>query len=179
MFHVKQLGDKNEYENDRRIHKRLLHLDCFCNCSTYKHNVYQYNYNGSKNFKNKKRHNKLIRGVNNTNLEGIIDSYYEKIDYQLQENDLLKQQINKLNEKVKFCVQKTGFIRYKAFENVGSDMSFSLALLDENDDGIIMTSLYSRNESTMYAKSIEKGKSKYELSEEEKKALYEAIKKDL
>ncbi|SHH99005.1 DUF4446 family protein [Clostridium grantii] len=127
----------------------------------------------------KKRHNKLIRGVNNTNLEGIIDSYYEKIDYQLQENDLLKQQINKLNEKVKFCVQKAGFIRYKAFENVGSDMSFSLALLDENDDGIIMTSLYSRNESTMYGKSIEKGKSKYELSEEEKKALYEAIKKDL
>jgi Txe/YoeB family toxin of Txe-Axe toxin-antitoxin module len=128
--------------------------------------------------KMKKKHNKLMRGVKNTNLEGIIDGYYEKIEYQLQENDLLKQQIERLNEKLKFCVQKTAFMRYKAFENIGSDMSFSLALLDENNDGIIITSLYSRNESTMYGKSIEGSKSNYELSEEEKKVLQEAIKKD-
>ena len=69
---------------------------------------------------------------------------------------------------MKKCVQKVSIIRYKAFEDVGSDLSFSIALLDENNDGIILTGIYGRNESTTYAKPIDKGISRYDLSEEEK-----------
>ena len=72
-------------------------------------------------------------------------------------------------------MQKTSMVRYKAFADVGSDLSFSIALLDGNDNGAILTSIYGRNESTTYAKPIDKGMSRYDLSEEEKKVLEQAI----
>jgi hypothetical protein len=58
---------------------------------------------------------------------------------------------------------------------VGSDLSFSIALLDGNQNGVIITSIYGRNESTTYAKPIDKGISRYDLSEEEKKVLGQVI----
>ena len=74
-------------------------------------------------------------------------------------------------------MQKVSVVRYKAFEDVGSDLSFSLAMLDENNDGILLTGIFGRNESTTYAKPIEKGISRYDLSEEEEEALNNAINK--
>ena len=58
-----------------------------------------------------------------------------------------------------------------------NDLSFSLAMLDENNDGILLTGIFGRNESTTYAKPIEKGISRYDLSEEEEEALNNAINK--
>ena len=58
-------------------------------------------------------------------------------------------------------------MRYKAFEDVGSDLSFSVAILDSYNDGIILTGIYSRHDSVTYAKPVDKGISRYELSEEE------------
>ena len=78
---------------------------------------------------------------------------------------------------MKDCVQKVAIMRYKAFEDVGSDLSFSVAILDDNNDGIILTGIYGRNESTTYAKPIDKGISRYDLSEEEICVLNEAINK--
>lgn len=125
----------------------------------------------------KKKHKRLLRGVNSANLEEIIDNYYDKIEYQIQENDLIKEKIKTLDMKLKNTVSKISLKRYRAFEDVGSDLSFSLAILDENNNGVVITSLYSRSESTVYGKTIENGKSTYELSEEEKDVLYEAIKR--
>jgi hypothetical protein len=69
-------------------------------------------------------------------------------------------------------------LRYRAFENVGSDLSFSISLLDNNNDGFIITGIYGRNDSTTYAKPIDKGLSRYDLSEEEKEVLEKAINKN-
>ena len=60
---------------------------------------------------------------------------------------------------------------------MGSDLSFSVAILDAYNDGIILTGIYSRNDSTAYAKPIDKGISRYDLSEEETYVLNEAINK--
>ena len=80
-----------------------------------------------------------------------------------------------LKDEVKGCVQKVGIMRYKAFEDVGSDLSFSIAMLDAHNDGIVLTGLYGRHDSTTYAKPIDKGISRYELSEEEAHVLKEAM----
>ena len=54
-------------------------------------------------------------------------------------------------------------------------MSFTLALLDENDDGVVLNGIYSREMSNIYAKPVEKGKSNYTLSEEEQEAIKKAV----
>lgn len=123
----------------------------------------------------KDKYRKLTRGINNDNLENIVLNYMDKIDEVQQENKQLKIENEELREKLKTCIQKVSVVRYKAFEDVGSDLSFSVALLDENNDGIVLTGIYARTESTTYAKPIDQGISRYDLSEEEKDALKKAM----
>jgi hypothetical protein len=122
-----------------------------------------------------KKYRKLMRGVNNINLEEMVISYLDKIDGVKEENDTVKKIVEEISEQLKTCLQKTSVVRYRAFDDVGSDLSYSIALLDGMDNGVILTSIYGRNESTTYAKPIDKGISRYDLSEEEKKVLLGAI----
>ena len=69
------------------------------------------------------------------------------------------------------CVQKVVVVRYNAFDNVGSDLSFTIALLDSSDNGVVINGVYARDSSSTYAKPIVSGKSKYVLSAEEMQAL--------
>ena len=64
-----------------------------------------------------------------------------------------------------------GIVRFSAFENQGSDLSFSLALIDDRENGVVLTSLFGRDDSRIYAKPVENGDSVYTLSDEEKKAI--------
>ena len=72
-------------------------------------------------------------------------------------------------------MQKIGFIKYNAFENIGNDLSFALTLLDGNNNGICISSIYGRNESRIFSKPIVKGKSLVSLSQEELESLNEAL----
>lgn len=73
------------------------------------------------------------------------------------------------------CIQKVGIVRYNAFSDTGSDLCFALALLDFEDNGIVLNGIYSRdNTTTTYAKPIEKGKSTYVLAKEEVEAIEKA-----
>ena len=120
---------------------------------------------------------KMMRGVNNKNLEGMLEDYLKKVEtIELNSSDAVSK-FNRLDENLKNCVQKVAVVRYKAFEDVGSDLSFSIALLDEKNDGVMLTGIYGRMESTTYAKPIDKGISRYDLSEEELQALSEAMNK--
>lgn len=78
--------------------------------------------------------------------------------------------------KLTFAIQKVGFVRYNAFGDMGSELSFSIAFLDNFLNGFILTSIYGREHSTCYAKPIKDGKSIYPLSAEEIQAIDRAIK---
>jgi len=80
-----------------------------------------------------------------------------------------------LKKESKFSIQKIGMIRFNPFSGVGGDQSFSVALLDANNNGVVITSLYVREGNRVYAKPVKKGESKYELSTEEKKVIARAI----
>ena len=82
--------------------------------------------------------------------------------------------LEKLKKESKFHLQKIGIIRYNPFSGVGGNQSFSIALLDANDDGFVITSLYNKEESRFYGKPIKKGESLYKLSAEEKEAIKQA-----
>lgn len=72
-------------------------------------------------------------------------------------------------------IQKVGLVRFNPFEDVGGDQSFIVALLDENDNGIVLTSLHSRSETRWYGKTVKKGTGvEHELSKEEVEAIRKA-----
>lgn len=124
-----------------------------------------------------KRYRKLMRGSDNKNLEKLINEKLESIELSTQAADEAKELVNEIKANLNECVQKVAIMRYKAFDDVGSDLSFSIAILDGHNDGIILTGLYGRHDSTTFAKPIDKGISRYELSEEEQIVLKEAINK--
>jgi len=88
--------------------------------------------------------------------------------------DKLSQELEALKADGKFSVQKVGIIRYNPFKEVGGNQSFSIALLDGNDSGIIITSLYSREGNRVYGKPVKKGKSPFLLTGEERETIKRA-----
>ncbi len=83
----------------------------------------------------------------------------------------LEQHQQAMREQMKGCVQKVKLMRYNAFTDTGSNLSYSLAVLDENNNGVVLSSLYGREDNRSYAKPVENGKSTYQLSDEEKEVL--------
>lgn len=91
---------------------------------------------------------------------------------ELKENfERVSAELENLKKENKFNLQKVSLVRFNPFREVGGNQSFSIALLDGNDNGIVITSLYTREGNRVYGKPIKNGQSDYLLSEEEKKAI--------
>lgn len=113
------------------------------------------------------------------------DSSFEKMmerqlkDLATQEKEIRSMQadIADLQGLAKISYRKASFMRFNPFNSVGGDQSFTWALLDDNSDGIVITSHVGRDFNKIYAKPIKQGKCEYQLSDEEKKVLNEAIAK--
>lgn len=83
----------------------------------------------------------------------------------------MRQANAELRAQLTTCVRRPALLRFSAFDDVGSDLSFSLALLDQNGDGVVLSSLYGREESRLFAKPVRRGSSSYRLSAEEERAI--------
>lgn len=126
--------------------------------------------------KSKKAYKTLIKKLGKTNnIEELLCDYFEKVEEVEKSNENIKVYCENIDKEMNKCIQKVGIIRYSAFKDVGSDLSFALALLDENNNGVVLNGIYSVENSNIYAKPVEKGKSKYTISEEEQKAIDIAI----
>jgi len=84
------------------------------------------------------------------------------------------EELNSLKQQQGFCIQKVALSRYNPFKEAGGDQSFTFALLDKDNSGIVITSLYNRDGNRVYGKPLKKGVSEYTLSEEEKKTIEKA-----
>lgn len=124
----------------------------------------------------KKEYNKfLIKLGNGQNIEEQIRGYMDKVLEVKNKNLEIEEYCKQLDNTLGNCLQKVGIVRYNAFKDTGSDLSFALAILNEENTGVVLNGIYSREVSNIYAKPIEKGNSKYVLSEEEKEAIQKAI----
>jgi len=94
------------------------------------------------------------------------------------EEDLerISNDLENLKKENKLSIQKIGIVRFSPFKEVGSNQSFSIALLNGKDNGVVITSLYSREENRVYGKPIKNGKSPYSLSKEEEISIEKAKK---
>ncbi|BCV23199.1 hypothetical protein hamaS1_32680 [Moorella sp. Hama-1] len=89
--------------------------------------------------------------------------------------ELVQQKVADLQVGFEGCLSRMGLIRFNAFPDTGSDLSFALALLNREGNGFILTSLYARDETRVFIKPVREGRSRYRLSEEEEKALAMAL----
>lgn len=112
--------------------------------------------------------NKLGKGQN---LDEMLKIYISDVENVKKDNREIKNYYTKLDEDISSCIQKVGLVRYNAFRDVGSDLSFAIALLDRNDNGVVLNGLYGSESSNIYAKPIKNKKSTYQLSDEEEYAL--------
>ncbi len=124
---------------------------------------------------NKKYQNFMKKLGNGKNIEEDLENYMYRVEKVEKQNAQIQTFCKDLESDVSQCIQKIGIIRYNAFKDTGSDLSFALAMLDENDNGVVLNGIYSREMSNIYAKPVEKGESKYTISEEEKQAIQKAI----
>ena len=88
----------------------------------------------------------------------------------------ISQELAELKKKNEKNLQKVGMVRFNPFREAGGDQSFSIAVLDSDNNGFVITSLYGYDANRIYAKPVANGASSYSLSLEEKEALNKAIK---
>lgn len=126
-----------------------------------------------------KKYKKFMLGKNAKNLETDIVGLYEDnkfIKISLEKN---KKDINTLYRKFESSFQKIGLTKYDAFSQMGGQLSFCLALLDENNNGFILNSVHSAEGCYSYTKEIKQGECNISLGDEEKKALEMAMGEEL
>lgn len=123
-----------------------------------------------------RKYKKFMRGTTGKNIEGVILEHLDN----LQANDVKFVAINKqaelMQEQLDKCLQKHSIVRYNAFNDTGSDLSYSIAIMDNHDNGVALTGIYGRNEFIGYAKPVENGASSYPLSVEEQMAISRCLK---
>lgn len=125
---------------------------------------------------NKRYKNFMKKIGNGKNIEEDLSRFMKKIDDVEKQNQEIIRYCQHLDDKTSKCIQKVGIVRYSAYKDMGKDLSFAVAILDEENNGIVFNGIYSREMSSIYAKPVEKGLSKYSLSEEEVEAIQKAKK---
>lgn len=125
----------------------------------------------------RKQFNQLARGSKKENLEAILERLFDKMNGIEMDQKKQEEGIQTLAAAIGSKKGNVGIVRFNAFANEGSDLSFSVAVLDDAENGYVMTSIYGREESRIYAKPIGEGKSVYHLTDEEKEAMDLARKK--
>jgi len=128
-------------------------------------------------FRTIRHYQKLTEGIEKKHLQAVLEKILKDLgEKEKQINNLLKQ-VKKLEKENLYNIQKIGLVRFNPFSEVGGNQSFSLAILDGEDSGLVISSLHSREVTRIYAKPVKKGKAiGYQLSTEEVQAVKNARK---
>ena len=125
----------------------------------------------------KKKYKKFMGGKDVKSLEKNIERIFDDNKYIKDISGENKKDIRTINKELEICFNKVGIVKYDAFKQMGGMLSFSIALLNEKNDGFILNSVHSTEGCYTYIKEIKSGTSEIDLSNEEKNALSQAMKK--
>jgi hypothetical protein len=113
----------------------------------------------------------VTRGAEGRSLEGVLDSHLQRVYNVARDVETIQARAKALDVRGRKAVQRVGLVRFNAFEDTASNQSFALALLDGDEDGLVLSSLHSRQATRVYAKAISAGRSDGPLSQEEEEAV--------
>jgi len=123
----------------------------------------------------RKRYEAMMNGQGVDDLEQVVGDLERRLRYREAEAASAATEMARLSEAVRLAKGKIGVTRYHAFHGQGSDLSFSVAIVNEELDGVVISGIHNREETYVYAKPLEKGDSTYSLSPEERKAISQAV----
>ena len=123
-------------------------------------------------------YDRFMRGKDMESMEETVLAQFERIEVLEKSNEEKDRQIESIFENLQHVYQKTGLVKYDAFREMSGKLSYAVALLDKEDNGILVNSMYSREGCYSYVKTISGGKCSIEMSEEEQKALKIAVNKE-
>ena len=121
-----------------------------------------------------KRLKRFFSGKKAKDLEDVIVKLEQDISLLNREKEDLQKEVSIINTKLKKSIRGLETIRFNPFPDQGSNQSFAIGMLNEEGDGVVISSLYSRDRMSVFAKPIKNNKSEYELSAEEREALQKA-----
>ena len=121
-----------------------------------------------------RRLKRFFLGKKANNLEDTIKILEENIEKLKYAKEKTETEITEINQKLKKSIRGLETVRFNPFPDQGSNQSFAIGMLNEEKNGVVISSLYSRERMSIFAKPIKNGKSEYELTKEEKEALQKA-----
>jgi hypothetical protein len=121
----------------------------------------------------------LLTGADGENLGELLSMYVEQMRLAGSKAEQLSRTSDRLESQVKGSIQRLELLRFNAYEGIGGEQSFALALLDAEGDGVVISSLQGRGDNRLYAKPIKSWGSTYTLSTEEKEAIERASDRDV
>jgi hypothetical protein len=113
----------------------------------------------------------FFTGKDAVNLEDFVLNQNKKINELYKQAGYIEQEVHNLQEIQKISIQKIGVLRYNPFADDGGNLSFSIAIMDARDNGVVITSMHGREQNRVYAKPVKDGKSDFPLSNEEIQAI--------
>ena len=127
--------------------------------------------NMAKTSKLRKKYEAFMMGKDAKSLEETLVTRLSQVDKLISANEANEKNIRKMFDNMKFTFQKVGLVKYDAFNEMGGKLSFSLAMLNESDNGFVLNAVHSREGCYTYIKEIIDGNSIITLAEEEQEAL--------
>ena len=125
----------------------------------------------------KKRYKKMMTGVDGANLERMMIGCIDSTKAVADENAKLWKENKAIKELLSKALTQVAIVRFRAFEDMGSDLSYAVAMLDSHNNGVVLSSIFAREDSRSYAKPIVNGTSTYPMTSEEEDALRQAMAK--
>ncbi|MBA2939384.1 DUF4446 family protein [Paenibacillus sp. CGMCC 1.16610] len=124
----------------------------------------------------RKRYTQMMNGSSSDNMEQLLIEMQQAINDQKAESAMTSAQVDTIRQSLTKMKSKVAIHRYNAFNDGGSNLSFTIAILDDYQDGVVLTGIHSREQMYLYAKPIQNGQSTYTLSPEEKEAINQSVK---
>jgi hypothetical protein len=123
----------------------------------------------------RRRLRRVLPEGESSGIDEILDRQLKRIDSLTERIDALNKLHHELESLSQRTIQKVAVIRYNPFSDTGGDQSFAIALLDSLGNGVVLSSLHSRTDTRVFAKAVQSGRSKYQLSDEEQDAIKKAL----
>jgi hypothetical protein len=123
----------------------------------------------------RRRLRRVLPQGESSGIDEILDRQLKRIDSLTERVDALNKLHRELEALGQRTIQKVAVIRYNPFSDTGGDQSFAIALLDSLGNGVVLSSLHSRTDTRVFAKAVQSGRSKYQLSDEEQDAIKKAL----
>ena len=117
----------------------------------------------------------FMTGSDSKNLEESLLEMSRRVVGLEEDRSIQGKSLRELERKLSYAVQRVGMVRFNAFSDAGGELSFAVAMLDVEGNGVVLSSIYGRAEARVYGKSVIRGKTSMHLSAEEQSAIEQAM----